>query len=268
MNSDLRAELTKYYKRYYKDELGLPDWESRIKLRFDEENYFCKRFITFLERWLNYDFTNKKILVIGSGTGGELIKFHNMGANVYGLEPDEHAIKITKIKAKEISLSTDNIIKGYAEDLPFSDLEFDFVYCFTVLEHVVNVEKSISEMIRCTKKDGKIFIETPDYRQLFEGHYKLPLPMFLPKWINKLLLMIIGRPTQFLGTIQKVNSRQLRKIFSKYPVTSIKINKFKDSDEMKKPNSVIGKTVRGLQNIIENNLGIPMNQIWVLHKEK
>jgi hypothetical protein len=40
MKSDLHAELTKYYKRYYKDELGLPDWESRIQLRFDEENYF------------------------------------------------------------------------------------------------------------------------------------------------------------------------------------------------------------------------------------
>ncbi len=94
MKSDLKEELKTYYKRYYKEELGLPDWELRIQHRYDEEEYFCKRFILLLEKWINYDFNRKKILVVGSGTGGELVNFHNIGANVYGIEPNDHAIKI------------------------------------------------------------------------------------------------------------------------------------------------------------------------------
>ena len=92
--------------------------------------------------------------------------------------------------------------------MPFKDGQFDFIYCFTVLEHVKNVENSISEMVRCTKSKGKIFVETPDYRQLYEGHYKLPLPMFLPIWVNKLFLKILGRPTEFISTINKINSKK------------------------------------------------------------
>jgi radical SAM superfamily enzyme YgiQ (UPF0313 family)/ubiquinone/menaquinone biosynthesis C-methylase UbiE len=44
------------------------------------------------------------------------------------------------------------------EDLPFSDKEFDFVYCSHVLEHVNDPQKACSELMRVAKRG---YIETP-----------------------------------------------------------------------------------------------------------
>ena len=44
------------------------------------------------------------------------------------------------------------------EDMPFTDKEFDFVYCSHVLEHVENPEKACAELIRVAQKG---YIEAP-----------------------------------------------------------------------------------------------------------
>ena len=186
-------------------------------------------------------------------------------AEVYGIEPNEDALRICQIKASQNGIPKENILKGYSESIPFDDSYFDFVYCFTVLEHVSDVEQSISEMVRCVKNKGKVFIETPDYRQLYEGHYKLPLPMFLPVWINKLLLKLFRRPTKFIESINKVNSNILIKHYSKLPVTPIRV--YRDNSvsfPSFKPN--ISFLVEITQYLIHKFLGIYINHFWLLHK--
>jgi 2-polyprenyl-3-methyl-5-hydroxy-6-metoxy-1,4-benzoquinol methylase len=257
--------LVDYYKEYYKNQLGLPDYKDRIKLRLNEEGDFCSRFINWIEEWINYDFSNKKILVVGCGTGGELVTLKERGANVFGIEPNKDALDICHLKAKEHSIPKGNIVLGFSESLPFKNGEFDFIYCFTVLEHVNDVDLSVKEMVRCAKVGGKVFIETPDYRQLYEGHYKLPLPMFLPIWFNKIILILLGRPTGFIDTINKVNSRGLYKIFKTLPVDSIRVYKSIQSDKIKRKSSV-SNLIKSIQNLIFNVFGVQINQIWVLHK--
>ena len=120
-------------------------------------------------------------------------------------------------------------------------------------------------MVRCTKSKGKIFVETPDYRQLYEGHYKLPLPMFLPIWVNKLFLKILGRPTEFISTINKINSKKLRKIFFKLPVTAIRF--YRNNSNLEDLSKFdINYYVNLIQKFIKNVFGIEINQIWILHK--
>ena len=244
--------MSKYYSDYYKTQLGLPDWESRVKLRLNEEKNYCERFIAFIEEWFHYDFKEKNVLVVGSGTGGELVNFHKRGAVVHGIEPNEVPKK--------------NITKGFLENLPYKDNEFDFIYCFTVLEHVNDVKRSINEMTRCVKNGGDILIETPDYRQLYEGHYKVPLPMILPIWINKIILKVLGRPTEFLSSINKVNSRQLQSIFSELPVVAIRVYR-RHYKRISHRFFSYAFVVSYIQNIITTKFGVDINQIWILHKD-
>jgi len=257
--------LADYYKEYYKNQLGLPDYKDRVKLRLNEDNNCHIRYINWIEEWLNYDFSNKKILVVGCGTGSELINLKERGANVFGIEPNKDALDICHLKAKEHSIPEDNIISGFSESILFKNNEFDFIYCFTVLEHVNDVNLSVKEMVRCAKVGGKIFIGTPDYRQLYEGHYKLPLPMFLPVWFNKIILAFLGRPTGFIDTINKVNSRGLYKIFKTLPVDSMRVYKSIQNDKIK-GKSKLSSFIKFLQNLIFNVFGVQLNQIWVLHK--
>ena len=259
--------MSNYYENYYKNELGLPDWQERIKLRLNEEENYCLRFIDWFEDWFDYDFFGKKVLVVGCGTGGELVNFKNKGADIYGIEPNKNALTISHLKAAQSDIPKENITNGYSENLPYDENQFDFIYCYTVLEHVADVEKSINEMVRCAKVKGKIFIETPDYRQLYEGHYKLPLPMFLPIWMNKIIVRFFRRSSDFLDTINKVNSRQLQRIFNKSSVTSFKVFR-ENQDKMPKIRLRLSFFVEIIQYTIHRFFGVSRNQIWVLHKSE
>jgi 2-polyprenyl-3-methyl-5-hydroxy-6-metoxy-1,4-benzoquinol methylase len=259
--------MSNYYENFYKNELGLPDWQERIRLRLNEEENYCLRFIDWFEDWFDYDFSGKKVLVVGCGTGGELVNFKNKGADIYGIEPNKNALTISHLKAAQSDIPKENITNGYSENLPYDENQFDFIYCYTVLEHVSDVEKSIKEMVRCAKVKGKIFIETPDYRQLYEGHYKLPLPMFLPIWMNKIIVRFFRRPSDFLDTINKVNSRQLQRIFNKFSVTSFRVFK-ENQDKMPKIRFRLSFFVEIIQYTIHRFFGVSRNQIWVLHKSE
>jgi ubiquinone/menaquinone biosynthesis C-methylase UbiE len=55
--------------------------------------------------------------------------------------------------------------KGNIEKLPFADKSFDVVTCSHVLEHIVNIEKAISELKRITRR--QLIIVVPRQRYYF-----------------------------------------------------------------------------------------------------
>ncbi len=265
INTDIEKRIRDYYEKYYKDQLGLKDWEHRCELRLNEEKIYCNTYIERIESWLNYDFNGKKVLVVGSGTGGELVNFHNLGAKVYGIEPNVEAFKISLLKAKKIGLNKDQVKCEYSENIGYEDNSFDFVYCYTVLEHVQDVEKSLSEMIRTTRENGYLFIQTPDYRQLYEPHYKLPLPMILPNLINKMFLWFLKKPTTFLDTLNKLNSLKMKRFFQKLPVNYFRIYTKYEKFYSESP---VVRIIFKIQYTLFAYFGVSFNQAWILQKIK
>ena len=79
-NTELSKEITSkillYYENYYKNTLGLKNWEALCKDRINEEEIYCSKYISRIQEWINMDLFQKKVLVVGSGTGGELVNFH------------------------------------------------------------------------------------------------------------------------------------------------------------------------------------------------
>jgi ubiquinone/menaquinone biosynthesis C-methylase UbiE len=208
----LTEKIRRYYTRYYRDQLGLPDWAMRVELRLNEENYYSNPCIAKVEQFLRYDFRGKSVLVVGAGTGGEALSFYKKGATVSGIEPDEDGYDILQEKVRLGGLDADKFKSDKAEALSFADNSFDFVYCWTVLEHVEDVRKSIDEMIRVCKPGGYVFIQVPDYRFPYEGHYKVILVPFAPKWVQWIYLKLRGRPTAFLSSINFLTTPGLNRI--------------------------------------------------------
>ncbi|HOV13342.1 MAG TPA: class I SAM-dependent methyltransferase [Spirochaetota bacterium] len=261
MSKDINKLLYDYYYDYYKIQLGLRDYDERIKNRLNEESLFAKPNLNKLEYLLNYDFKDKRILVVGGGTGAEVIALSLMNANVYVVEPNKEAIEIIKQKCLLHNLSENKIKLGVAEQIKFDDNFFDFVYCFTVIEHVQNVEKSIKEMIRVVKKDGYIYINTPDYRQYYEAHYKMYLPLSFPKFLIKIILLVNKKPTKFVDSLQFVNARQLKNIFKRNNVIASQY--FFPYEYPEKKQYGWKKKIRNIQDKKE----IEQNQFWILRKQ-
>jgi SAM-dependent methyltransferase len=250
-----------YYTAYYRDELGLRDWKKRMESRLQEAENILPR-ISDVERWMGQTLgLANKVLIVGGGTGAEFIAFSKKGCETYAIEPSAKGVEIARMKAVLTGVDPLRFIQGVGENLPFEDNCFDFVWCFTVIEHVQCVKSCIQEMIRVVRPMGRIYIATPDYRQIYEAHYKMNLPMFAPKWILKLWLRFKKRPTAFLDTLQRVNTIWLSNVFQENPVVASHI--LLPLSPLK-PDS---KFSNRLKRWITRNFGIQTNQHWLLQKQ-
>lgn len=199
-SNETETKIKNYYINLYQKELGLKDWKERVQNRLDEEKNETER-LERLQFMLGKNFTpGEKCFIVGAGTGGgAVVLFEKFKCNVFGIEPDEKALDIIHSKCREVGLNPDNFRKEYCENIAFPDNEFDFIYCFTVLEHVNDCECCINEMLRILKQGGIIYINTPNYQFPYEGHYKIPFPTPLPKIFGYIFLQILRRPTKFFN---------------------------------------------------------------------
>jgi ubiquinone/menaquinone biosynthesis C-methylase UbiE len=117
-----------------------------------------ERIILDLLREFNFSkLSDKKILDVGCGYGGELRNIVKYGAkpnHLYGIELIEDRIEI----AKDVNPNI-NFRCGNALNLPYQDESFDIVAQFTVFTSILKkgIKKDIAkEMLRVLKKEGII----------------------------------------------------------------------------------------------------------------
>lgn len=115
-------------------------------------------------------------------------------------------------------LDADNLDKrleykfGSAENIPYEDKRFDAVVAFDTLEHVIDFDKSISEMERVCKSGGLIIINLPRMTLGYIDESHEHLRMFDDDDINRIFGSKkdfvfefcqdeLGRPTSFITYI-------------------------------------------------------------------
>jgi SAM-dependent methyltransferase len=102
----------------------------------------------------------KKILDIGCGEGSLINSLNKKDKKKYFYGIDISSDNIRKCKqfcgAKNLFFK-----RGKAEKLDFEDDYFDEIYCMEVLEHVDNIDKSMSEITRVLKKKGILTLSVP-----------------------------------------------------------------------------------------------------------
>jgi ubiquinone/menaquinone biosynthesis C-methylase UbiE len=100
----------------------------------------------------------KKAADVGCGGGHMAVSLAKHVKELIAIDLTPQMLTQTNILASQRKLS--NIISclADAQNLPFKPEEFDIVSCRTVLHHVPNVSKAVSEMGRVLRKGGKLFI--------------------------------------------------------------------------------------------------------------
>jgi len=216
-HNTLEKLLKAYYYKYYFEDLKIANWLTHFnELRINEVEFLGKKVInSIISKGINPK--NKKTLVIGAGTGAEgfyLSKYYTKEITL--LEPSNEAIAILQERKKLENNCQIQIVQGFAEDLPFPDNSFDFILCFTVLEHVRDVKKSLLEIHRVLNKNSNAVIITPNYAFPCEPHYKITTfpPAYFP-FLVKLHLKIIKRYTPFFTTLNFYTQKNLEKIMIK-----------------------------------------------------
>jgi len=148
--------------------------ENRFKgERLDSKSKLSKN--NLLEHLARYnlvkgekDFT---ILDIGCGTGhGSNLLARNF-KRVYGVDISQEAIDYAK---KNWQKGNIKFIVGSGTEIPFSKNTFDIAVAFEVFEHIKNWKKFLSELKRVIKRNGLIYISTPN-KDVYSPGTKRPI---------------------------------------------------------------------------------------------
>jgi ubiquinone/menaquinone biosynthesis C-methylase UbiE len=104
----------------------------------------------------------EKILDIACGGGALSLKIAEKGCEVYGVDLAEDTINSAKRLAEREKI-TCTFKVGSAEDLPYQDGYFDKVVCSSSLEHFKDDIKTLKEMHRVLKPNGKVVLTTDSF---------------------------------------------------------------------------------------------------------
>jgi SAM-dependent methyltransferase len=214
--------------------------------------------------------SGKKLLEVGSGFGTNLatwIKKYDLDG--YGTERDTEGFASSFKASRELfaanGINPDRIIRVTDDALPFEDASFDVVYSGNVLEHTEDPLMVLREAVRVLRPGGILHVEVPNYLSYFEGHYMVPQPPVIWRWVLPAWVRLLGRDPAFAYTMRtEINPiwcrRAVRQINKEYPVQLLSLGAeiFLDrltqpfQFEMERTAARLGKLMRVFQRL---NLG-------------
>ena len=100
----------------------------------------------------------KTVLVVGAGQGYEVLALKRHFGNVRGIEINMSGV---------IPEAKHAIDEGDATSIHFANESFDILYCYHVLEHILNPLAALHEMKRVLKRGGILYLGVPNKSRLF-----------------------------------------------------------------------------------------------------
>ncbi len=211
---NIQTAMRSIFVSYYRDTLGLPDWEQVVEKRFHFRlDVQIRRIAAFVE------LTDKRVLDVGCGFGDLMLGLKEAGAReIVGIDPDTDWVGIAAKRGR--AYDEYMVSQAVGEYLPLADNSFDIVCSNMVVEHVNDLPLVVSEMIRVLKPGGTCIINFPNYLFPWEPHYRIPWFPYTPKPIGKRLLEMIGRdPYYFEHHIHYVTAFKLLSLLKQNNIT-------------------------------------------------
>lgn len=130
-----------------------------MRIDHDERIAFGTELLTEAESLLGF---RGKYLDVGCGRGEIVKAAANLGWNANGCDISEEYVKYAK-KDNQV-----NVFVGTVEELQFEENSFDFITLIEVVEHLYNPLNTINELHRIMKKDGVIYLSTPNEESIYQ----------------------------------------------------------------------------------------------------
>jgi SAM-dependent methyltransferase len=132
------------------------------------------------------DLISGRWLDLGCADGGYTAELLRKGATeVIGVDAKEERVALAAAR----NLARASFHVALSEDLPFPDAHFDGVFMNEVFEHVHNERRTLEEVARVLRPDGRLVLISPNRWFPFEGHglrtarFELGFPVPLLPWL-------------------------------------------------------------------------------------
>jgi ubiquinone/menaquinone biosynthesis C-methylase UbiE len=178
------AECGEYTDTFGREKI-IKNWEEKGQVAENVVGDFIKRV---------GEVKGRTILDIGFGNGEFAVAFAKAGAIVSGLEVNHFLAEIAEEKLKAAGLTAD--LRVYdGERFPFGNAVFDYLFSVSVLEHVSDDEKFITEAFKALKYGGKFYLAFPNRWRPKEPHCGMYFVSYLPRPIGRFVAKLFGHNT-------------------------------------------------------------------------
>ena len=137
-----------------------PDWGYDERFFYDVEHRYTKMHRLLRERWGDAD--GKRVLDLGSSRGLFLARFE--GSERAGIEIDPEERRLASTRGVEAVEHFINAFDGnrLTAKLPFEDASADVVLAGEIIEHIVDTEAFLREILRVLAPGGAVVLSTPN----------------------------------------------------------------------------------------------------------
>ena len=190
--SDDKGRLRLLLEQYYRDTQGLPDWQKAVEGRL-QKGLDCQ--LERLQAFVSLE--GKRVLDVGCGLGDLLVTLEAEGSAGFmvGVDPDFEWAREARCRTPS---RTVGVGVAVGERLPFPAGSFDGVCSNYVVEHVVDLDAMLAEMMRVCVPGGWCYINGPNYLLPYEPHYRMWLLPWLPRRLAEWWLKKSGRDPSYL----------------------------------------------------------------------
>ncbi len=141
-------EATPCGTRGFEQPEASPEFFARLERERDAREPFISRFARFGEwrgRW---------VLEVGVGAATDFVRFARAGAVLTGVDLTQHAVDLARRRLVLEGFAAE-VHRADAEQLPFADGSFDFVYSWGVIHHTADPGLAAREIVRVLKPGGE-----------------------------------------------------------------------------------------------------------------
>jgi SAM-dependent methyltransferase len=162
---------------------------QRFRAKFDENSRTGKAQKIAILCGITQPKPAAAILDVGTGSGYIASYFSKLGFGESG------TFAVDLVDERRVR-SGYQFTQVHRTKLPFPDQRFDFIVSNHVIEHVGDRREQhahLTEISRCLREDGKLYLAVPNRWGFIEPHYRLPFLSWLPKALaNRYLRLIRG----------------------------------------------------------------------------
>src|SRR5205085_6810649 len=101
------------------------------------------------------ELASKDVLEIGCGTGVHARLLAEAGAKLTAIDLTPTAVELTRRRLELSGLQAD-VREADAEQLPFDDASFDFIWSWGVIHHSAHTERVVEELARVLRPGGRL----------------------------------------------------------------------------------------------------------------
>lgn len=206
------------------------------------------------------------ILEDGCGVGSYLSRFAEDSQSVFGIEIELERAQVAK---GVCPVERTSVVNSCGEFLPFSDESFDLILSHEVIEHVVDDQACVSEMLRTLKVGGRIVLFCPNRGYPFETHGIYWKGKY--HFGNKLFVNYLPRALRdkLAPHVNVYTRKDLEKLFAGKPVKFVKRTViFGAYDNIIARFGAAGKALRAFLQALEKTplRALGLSHFWVIEK--